>query len=151
MGYESVKYKNGKFEMDNEIISWVQKFMILTISKIRHPKWFINSYEFIDGNFHMPHGKGFFLKQEINDNKEKFDYCIKMIDLTMEKMEELNKRTFFEFIEEGIKGSWCEVNDSNVWGKNYQKWLDDDPDFYDDFCKIVLENLKKIMLENAPN
>ena len=151
MGYESVKYKNGEFEMDNEIISWVQKFMILTISKIQHPDWFKKCFEFIDINFEIAHGKAFFIEEHINDDKEKFDYCIKMIDLTMEKMEGFNKRTFFVFIEKGIKGSWCEVNDSNVWGNNYQKWLDDDQDLYDDFCKMVLVNLKRIMLENAPN
>jgi hypothetical protein len=151
MGYESIFYKNSHYDSDKEVISWVQQFMKIYFSEFEHPDWFKKEMESISWNIDVPYGKSMFHEEVINGDIEKFDYCIRMIDLALEKMETFTKRFFFKYIENDLKGRWCEMNDLNSSGGSYEAWLDDNEDLYDSTCKDVLRNLKRIMLENAPN
>ena len=148
---ESIFYKKSEFEMHGDVISWVQKFMEIYLSKFEHPDWFRKELEYISWNFHVPNGKLMFDDKVINNDIEKFNYCIKMIDLCLNKMEDFSKRTFFKYIEIGLKGNWCEVNDLNCGCKSYEVWLDIDQNAYEVLCKNVLKKLKIIMLENSPS
>ncbi len=151
MGYERISYKNSYYDSDKEVISWVQQFIEIYFAQFEQPDWFKQEMESISWNVHVPYGKVMFDDEIINDDIEKFDYCIKMIDLALDKMETFTKRTFFKYIEERIKGKWCEITDFNSGCGSYEAWLDIDQNVYDVMCKDVLKNLKKIMLENAPN
>ena len=141
MGWERISYKEKHFDCNNGLISWVQKFMELYLSKLEHPKWFNDFLEYISWNFHVPHGKVFFEESMINDNKEKLEYALKMIDLTIKKMESMNKREFIEYIRNDLKGTWCDLEPASFYDG---EWLDEN-ETYEKYSLEVLRKLKEIM------
>jgi hypothetical protein len=142
MGWEPVLYKGKWFDLDNQIISWLQKFMELYLTAKKHPKWFCEVLADLHGNFHVPHGKYFFDEDIIGDDKERLMYCVEMLNLTIKKMQSISKRDFFEFIKEDIKDSWCDIN-NNFYN---DEWLNDN----ENYKKYYVESLLKLrsMMEN---
>lgn len=142
MGWEPVLYKGKWFDLNNQIVSWLQKFMELYLSKQKHPQWFCEVLSDLHGNFHVPHGKYFFDEDIIGDDKDRLMYCIEMLNLTIGKMQSISKRDFFEFIKEDIKDSWCNI-DNDFYN---DEWLNDD----ESYRKNYVESLFKLrsMLEN---
>ena len=105
MGIERVSYKNVSIELDNQVISWLQKFMELTLENLDHPDWFKDILADLNGNFHVAHGKYFFDEAILDNNSERVDYCLKILDITIAQMESINKKQFFEKIQDCIKGT----------------------------------------------
>jgi hypothetical protein len=140
MGWEPVLYNGKWFDLNNQIISWLQKFMELFLLQRDHPVWFNDVLADLHGNFHVPHGKYFFDEEIIGDDSERLNYCLKMIDLTILQMESISKRDFFEFIKDDIKGSWCDIsNDLHT-----DEWLNDSENYKEKYIDSLLK-LKTIM------
>ena len=140
MGWETIRYRSGGFDLNNQVISWLQKFVELFLLQRKHPKWFEEVLADLHGNFHVPHGKYFFDEDVIGDDKERLEYCIKMLDLTIVKIESISKRDFFEFIKEDIKGSWCDISN-----KFYDdEWINDNENYKEKYIGSLLK-LKLIM------
>jgi tRNA uridine 5-carbamoylmethylation protein Kti12 len=140
MSWEPVFYNKKWFEGDNQIVSWVQRYLELFLLSRKHPHWFNEIIEDLHGNFNVPHGKYFFDSDILNVDKDKLQYCIDMIDLAISKLEDINKRTFFNTIKDSIKDSWCDINNDFY----NDKWFDDDEGFKINYIQI-LRNLKEIM------
>jgi hypothetical protein len=143
MGWESVFYKGKSFDLNNQIISWLQKFMELYLLNFNHPNWFKEVLEDLHGNFHVPHGKYFFDEDIIGDDKERLDYCLKMLDQTIEKMESITMEDFLHKIYDSIKGSWCEISNESFQGD----WIRDDKIYKEKYIGS-LKKLREIMREN---
>ncbi len=114
--------------------------MELFLQKKKHPEWFREVLADLHGNFHVAHGKYFFDEDIIGDDKERLKYCLKMLDLTIEKMESISKRDFFEFIRKDIKNTWCDIN-NDFYDNN---WLNDDENYKKYYIDSLLK-LKSIM------
>jgi hypothetical protein len=140
MGQELVHYKSKSFYYNNEIISWVQKFMELYLSSINHPEWFKEVLEDLHGNFYITYSKYFFDDDLIGNDKDKLAYCIKMIDLTIIKMESISKNIFFDFIRNDIRNSWCDIP-NEFYDKEV---LNDNTDYKESYINS-LKKLKEIM------
>jgi hypothetical protein len=95
MGQEYVNYKEKSFLMNSFVISWVQKFMELFLRDLNHPMWFKEVLSDLNGNFHIPYWKYFFDEDIIGNDKERLEYCLKMLDLTILKMQTISKKDFF--------------------------------------------------------
>tara|TARA_R110000796_G_scaffold250788_2_gene380595 strand:- start:106361 stop:106792 length:432 start_codon:yes stop_codon:yes gene_type:complete len=140
MGQETVYFKEKWFYYDNQIISWVQKFMELFLLEFEHPSWFSVLLEELHGDFFIPYRKEFFDQDVIGDDTERAEYCLKMLDLTIEKMESISKRDFFEFIKKDIKNSWCDIN-----GDFYEdEWLNDNENYRKHYVAPLLK-LRSLM------
>lgn len=139
---EAVFYKDRTFELNNQVISWLQKFMEIHLSQHNHPDWFNEVLADLHGNFHVPHGKYFFDDEIIGDDKQKLDYALKMIDSTIDKMKSIDKRGFFELIRDNIKGSWCDISS----GFYNDEWLNDSQDYKEKYIASMIR-LKEIMSE----
>lgn len=144
MSSETILYKNGGFDLNNQVISWLQKFMELYLSTLNHPRWFNEVLEDLRGNFHVPHGKYFFDENIIGSNSERLNYCINMIDLVIIKLESISKKDFFLFINAEIKDSWCDISNKEFYN---EQWFNDDENF-----KLLyigsLRKLKELMLQD---
>lgn len=143
MGQEPVYFKEKYFYANSQIVSWVQKFMELFMLTLNHPDWFKEVIRDMHGNFDIAYWKYFFDEEIIGDDKERLEYCLKMIDLTILKMNSITKKHFFECIKDEIKGSWCDI--SNEFYN--EEWLNDDENF-----KLLyigsLRRLKELMLQD---
>lgn len=142
MGTERLKYKNNFIDADNHVISWLQKYMELSLLEHEHPSWFSEVLADLHGNFHVPHGKFFFDESILESNPEHLEYCIKMLDITIAKMQQLTKRNFFDFIRNSIKESWCDIN-ADFYN---DEWISDDIN-YNTMYVGTLKQLKKIMTQ----
>mgnify|MGYP003577185468 CR=1 FL=1 len=142
MGWEPIIYKHRSFDLNNQLISWLQKYMEIFFLSYNHPFWFNEVLADLHGNFHVPHGKYFFDEDIIGDDQERLTYCLDMIDLTIEKIKSTSKREFFNTIRESLKESWCDI--SNTFYN--QEWLDDDKGFRETYIE-TLTKLKEIMQE----
>lgn len=144
MSSETILYKNRGFDLNNQVISWLQKFMELYLSTLNHPEWFNEVLEDLRGNFHVPHGKYFFDENLIGNDYERLNYCIKMIDLVITKLDSINKKAFFRYIETDIKNSWCDISNTKFYN---EQWFNDDENF-----KLLyigsLRRLKMLMLQD---
>lgn len=140
MGQEEVYFKNKMFYYDNQVISWVQKFMELYLSSFSHPKWFENVIEELHGDFYIPYRKEFFDEEIVGNDKDRLDYCIKMLDLTIAKIDTITKKEFFKTIRESIRGSWCDIS-SEFYN---EEWFNDDENYKKKYIGSLLK-LKEIM------
>ncbi len=140
MGLEKIMYKSKSFELNNQVISWLQKFMELFLITQKHPKWFQEILADLHGNFHVPHGKYFFDEDIVGNNKERLKYCIKMLNITIKKVQSISKKDFFEFIKEDIKNSWCDI-DNNFYN---DVWLNDSENYREYYVESLLK-LRSIM------
>jgi len=143
MGQEYVVFKDKSFLMSSSIISWIQKFMELSLMNLDHPQWFIEVIDDLHSNFHMPYIKYFFDEDIIGNDKERLEYCIKMIDLTIEKMESITMKDFFYNIYDSIKGSWCAISHESF----QNDWMKDN-EIYKEKYIGSLKKLKVIMKES---
>lgn len=140
MGQEPVYFKEKYFYANDQIMSWLQKFMELFMLTLNHPDWFKEVIRDIHGNFDIAYWKYFFDEEIIDDDKERLEYCLKMIDLTIAKMKAISKRDFFEFIKEGIRGSWCDI--SNEYYN--EQWLNDNENYEEMYIGSLIK-LKELM------
>jgi hypothetical protein len=143
MGWEPVLYRGKWFELNNQTISWLQKFMELYLSSFNHPEWFTEILNDLHGNFHVAHGKCFFDEAIIGNDKERLNYCIKMIDVTIQKMESISKKDFFSFIKESIKDTWCDITSEHY----NEVWLNDSRDYKEKYIGSLIK-LKALMKED---
>lgn len=143
MGQEYVVFKDKSFLMSSSVISWIQKFMELFLLDLDHPQWFIDVINDLHSNFDLPYIKYFFDEDIIGDDKERLDYCLKMLDQTIEKMESITMKDFFHSIHDSIKGSWCEVSH-----ESFQEDWTKDNEIYKEKYIGSLKKLREIMKEN---
>lgn len=142
MGWERLLYRGKWFDLDNQIISWLQKFIELFLIQKNHPEWFYEVIEDLNGNFHVPHGKYFFDEDIIGEDKERLAYCLEMLDLTILQMQSISKREFFDFIKEDIKGTWCDISHEFY----NDEWFNDEKNFKEYYIGSLLK-LKDLMQE----
>lgn len=128
MSLEAIEYNHKEVFMDNVIVSWIQKFILLNLDNKTTPEWFHECLDDLEGNYHVPYGKYFF-DEEIINSKEKNTFILDLLDIIIEKMAKMTLLEFWSFIEKATKGSWCELNTKEQ--KIYSK-----------------KNLNKIYLEN---
>lgn len=143
MGQETIYFKDKYFYYSSTIISWVQKFMELFLSELEQPKWFKDVLQELHGDFYIPYRKEFFDKEIIGEDNERLNYCLKMLELTISKMESISKKDFFEFIKEDIKDSWCDISDEFY----DEEWLNDSENYKEKYIGLLFK-LKEIMEEN---
>ena len=143
MGQETIYFKDKYFYYNSTIISWVQKFMELFLSELEHPKWFKDVLIELHGDFYIPYRKEFFDIEIIGEDKERLKYCLKMLELTISKMESISKIDFFEFIKDDIKDSWCDI-DNDFYD---EVWLNDNENYKEMYIGSLLK-LKLIMEES---
>jgi hypothetical protein len=117
--------------------------MELFLLPYKHPEWFKEILDDLHGNFHVPHGKYFFDEDIIGDDNERLEYCIKMLNLVILKMESISKKDFFEFIKSDIKDSWCDI--SNEFYND--EWLSNDTNYKEKYVGSLIR-LREIMLEH---
>ncbi|WP_435356916.1 hypothetical protein [Emticicia sp. SJ17W-69] len=141
MGAEPVFFNKKYYIENNQIVSKVQKFMELYLKEYKHPEWFYEALDDLNSNFHIAHGKFFFDEELIDKENSRLDYAIKMIDLTLKKMESINKRKFIEYIRESLKGSWCDLKPESFYDEN---WMEEN-ETYEKYYIGVLKSLKEIM------
>lgn len=140
MGIERITFKTSFFEADNQVISWLQKYMELLLAEQKHPEWFDEILADLHGNFHVPHGKYFFDESILERSPEHLKYCIKTLDYTIACMQQLTKKQFFDFIRKELEGSWCDIN-SDFYN---DQWISDDAN-YNMVYIGTLKQLKEIM------
>jgi len=145
MGQETVYFRDKSFYADSHISSWVQKFMELFMKTMNHPDWFIEVINDLHGNFNIPYWTYFFDEEIVDYDKKHFDYCLKMIDLTIIKMSSISKKDFFEFIREDIKDSWCDI--SHEFYDDI--WLSNNDNYKENYIGL-LQEYKKIMENEIP-
>src|SRR5688572_30476054 len=126
MSEETVFYKKGGFDLNNQVISWLQKFMELYLVTFKHPEWFNEVIEDLKGNFHVPHGKYFFDESIIGDDNERLNYCVNMLDLVISKLKSMSKKEFFQYIKSAIKDTWCDISTSEFYN---DQWLSDEQNY----------------------
>jgi len=142
MSWEPLLYNKASIDSDGVLISWVQKYLEIYFSSMPHPDWFAEVIEDLHHNFHVPLGKTLLFFEVIGDDKQHFDYYILMLDKAIGNLKSMKKRDFFEYIEEGIRETWVELNDA----QRKPEWLDDDSDFDEDYIGL-LRGQKRMMYE----
>ncbi len=144
MGWEPIFYYDKEIYSENQIISWMQKFMELFLKEKEHPRWFYDVLNDLHGNFYVPHGKYFFDEEIIDNNSVRLKYCIEMLDLTIHKMKNITKKDFFDFIRKDLVGTWCDISDNFYQTEDF---LYNEKNYNEYFIQ-VLEKLGEIMKEH---